>query len=120
MEIPDGYRDMMTMIFSVHAQKPEEVRAKYYGYQKALATDMVQQGEYTNSNLEAFQVADANNDGALDRAEYDVYIQRMCDWQDEMFGGHNQFTPEQVQMIFDQLSQGGSITKEAFVQNLEM
>ena len=66
--------------------------------------------------LQAFAVADVNKDDALDRAEYDAFIQRMSDWQDEMFGGHNDFTPEQVQMIFDQVSQGsGSITKEAFV-----
>ena len=29
MEIPEGYKDMIIMKFSVHAQKPADVKDKY-------------------------------------------------------------------------------------------
>ena len=46
-------------------------------------------------------MADANNDGVLDEQEWNAYCQRMSQWQDEMFGGHNEYTPEQIKQIFD-------------------
>ena len=39
MEIPEGYKDMMIMVFSVHAKKPADVRDKYESYLNSLLTD---------------------------------------------------------------------------------
>ena len=112
---------MTLMVFSVHAQKPAEVKDKYENYLNSLLTDEQKQAEYSTVRLQAFQVADANNDGQLDEGEWTVYQNRMSEWQDEMFGGHNNFTPEQIKQIFDQISQkSGAITKDMFVQNMQL
>ena len=94
MEIPDGYKEMTLMVFSVHAQKPADVKDKYESYLNSLLTDDQKQAEYGTVRLQAFQVADANADGQLDEAEWTVYCQRMSEWNDEMFGGHNNYSPE--------------------------
>ena len=121
MEIPEGYKDMMIMVFSVHAQKPQEVRDKYELFLDSLLYEEEKRNEYTNVRLEAFKTADANGDGVLDREEYNTYIQKMNEWQDAQFGGHNAFTPEQIKQIFDQVSNGtDSISMEAFVHNMQL
>ena len=121
MEVPEGYKEMMIMVFSVHAKKPADVRDKYEGYLNSLLTDQERQSEYSTVRLQAFQMADANNDGVLDEAEWGTYCERMASWQDEMFGGHNEYSPEQIKHIFDQISKkSGSITKEAFIHNMQL
>ena len=119
MEVPEGYKEMMIMVFSVHAKKPADVRDKYEGYLNSLLTDQERQSEYSTVRLQAFQMADANNDGVLYEAEWGTYCERMASWQDEMFGGHNEYSQEQIKHIFDQISKNsGSITKEAFIHNM--
>ena len=51
MEVPEGYRDMMIMVFSVHAKKAADVRDKYEGYLNSLLTDSDRQNEYSTIRL---------------------------------------------------------------------
>ena len=51
MEVPEGYKEMMIMVFSVHAKKPAEVRDKYEGYLNSLLTNQERQSEYSTVRL---------------------------------------------------------------------
>ena len=93
--IPDGYKDMILMKFGVHAQKSAEVRDKYETYLDDCINKEETQMEFAGVKMEKFQAADANNDGALDFAEFKEYHNLMGLWNDEKFGGHDEFSEEQ-------------------------
>ena len=66
--------------------------------------------------MENFQAADANKDNILDFAEFKAYHELMNKWNDEKFGGHDEFNEEQFKQMYDLISQGNAagITLEHF------
>ena len=94
MESPEGYKDMIIMKFSVHAQKPADVRDKYETFLDDCINKEETKMEFVGVKMENFGAAAAG--GSMNFEAFKVYMKAMGDWNDTKFGGHDNFSEEQL------------------------
>ena len=104
--LPEGYQQMIMMKFSVHSQKADEVKDKYETFLDQCINNDETKMKFVETRMGLFTSADANADGYLDYDEFKSYYEKLGAWNDSEFGGHDQFTEEQLKSIYDLTCQG--------------
>ena len=101
LALPEQCIESYNLVLEKHHSKPESVRAASEQAIAKLATDMEAKDEFMERQEKFFNEVDEDKKGILNWEQYKMFRKKQDDWEAENFGGSNNYSEEDMKVLFE-------------------